>query len=323
VTSAVAAGADELLAGARRALRAGDGPVALDALGWWDLLADLDDEEHRTAACALFRAQGRELATTPALGGLVAQPYLDVVGGEPGSLVAAVPRHSARRGTVHVLVGGTGGRPILVDRPGRGTWVVDADAVTLRPIAVPGRLELHEVELDPGARAPTITDDAARGARERATWLGRVAVALEMLGAAEATVDLALQHAGDREQFAQPIGRFQAVRHLLAWASTDCVALDGATREAVRLDRSAPPRFADVVKALAGRNGRRICERSLQVLGAIGFTAEHEHHHAHGRVLALDALLGTSAQLTHELGSWLRTGGDPGYPAAILGTGGG
>ena len=75
------------------------------------------------------------------------------------------------------------------------------------------------------------------------------------------------------------------------------------------LDASAPPRYGEVAKALAGRNGRKACERSLQVLGGIGFTTEHEHHHHHSRVLALDALLGTSAGLTRQLGAWLRTAG--------------
>ena len=77
----------------------------------------------------------------------------------------------------------------------------------------------------------------------------------------------------------------------------------------------------EVVKALAGRNGRRACDRALQAFGGIGFTAEHEHHHFHSRVLLLDALLGSSAELTHDLGAWLRrTGADPGYPAAVLAT---
>ena len=85
------------------------------------------------------------------------------------------------------------------------------------------------------------------------------------------------------------------------------------------LDESAPPRYGEVVKALAGRNGRKACERSLQVLGGIGFTAEHEHHHHHSRVLALDALLGTSAQLTRQLGTWLRTSGaDERFAATFL-----
>jgi alkylation response protein AidB-like acyl-CoA dehydrogenase len=138
-------------------------------------------------------------------------------------------------------------------------------------------------------------------------FVGRLALASEILGAAETAVDLAVEHATHREQFGQPIGRFQAVRHLLAWASADCVAIEAVINKGVTLDESAPPMYGEVVKALAGRNGRKACERSLQVLGGIGFTAEHEHHHHHSRVLALDSLLGTSAHLTRRLGAWLRT----------------
>ena len=76
--------------------------------------------------------------------------------------------------------------------------------------------------------------------------------------------------------------------------------------------------FATVAKALAGRNGRRTCERAQQVLGGIGFTAEHDHHHFHSRVLALDGLLGASAALTRQLGAELRSNGDPGFAAAVL-----
>jgi alkylation response protein AidB-like acyl-CoA dehydrogenase len=87
----------------------------------------------------------------------------------------------------------------------------------------------------------------------------------------------------------------------------------------VRLDAAAPVQFDAVIKALAGRNGRRACERALQVLGAIGFTSDHDHHHHHSRVLALDALLGSANQLTPGLGRWLRTTGrDPGFAEAVL-----
>jgi hypothetical protein len=54
-------------------------------------------------------------------------------------------------------------------------------------------------------------------------------------------------------------------------------------------------------------------------MGAIGFTAEHQHHHHHSRVLALDSILGTSTELTRDLGTWLRTSAtDPGYPATLM-----
>jgi hypothetical protein len=310
---------EEYLAVATQAVRTSGAAAALDRLGWWDLLPHLDDPNLRPAAFALFRAQGRELGCSPAIGGLLAQPYLDRMVIPPGLVVGTVLRRSPRRGPVHLVVGDVDGRKLLVDRPGHGAALVGLDAVRLRPLELPGRLLLHEVEVDWSRATPLMDDADARRARARSAALGRVALALEILGAAETAVDLAVGHAGAREQFGQPIGRFQAVRHLLAWARTDCVAIQAVAREAVALDAMMPPRFDEVVKALAGRNGRRACERALQVLGGIGFTAEHDHHHHHGRVLALDALLGTSAELTHELGAWLRTGtGDPSYAPAVL-----
>ncbi|WP_241832409.1 acyl-CoA dehydrogenase family protein [Pseudofrankia sp. EUN1h] len=310
----------EFLDAACLALRASSqGGDPLDALGWWDLLPDLADRDSRMAALALFRAQGRELATSAALGALMAQPFLAVTGHTPGSLIATVNRHSPRRSERVVVLGDVAGRSLLIDRPGQGAGVVDADLVELRPLDLAGRLAIHEVEMDPSAWTPTVEERHASPVRGRGLFLGRLAVALDILGAAEGTLALAVAHAGAREQFGQPIGMFQAVRHLLAWAQTDCVALESAAVTAVRLDEATPPRHDEVLKALAGRNGRRVCERTLQVLGAIGFTAEHSHHHFHSRVLALDALLGTSAELTHALGTWVRqTRTDPAVNAAVL-----
>jgi alkylation response protein AidB-like acyl-CoA dehydrogenase len=46
-----------------------------------------------------------------------------------------------------------------------------------------------------------------------------------------------------------------------------------------------------------------------QVLGGIGFTAEHELHRHVKRSLVLDAMLGSSRELTREAGAALRTKG--------------
>jgi len=310
---------DEFLDTARQALRAGDGAAALRALDWWELLPELGDTAMRAATFALFRAQGRELASSVALGALAAQPFVEAAGAAPGSFAATFSRRSARRGPVTVAVGDVAGRQLLVDRPGAGVAIVDADRVVMRPIALPGRLVLHEVELGSNCGAAFLGEESAREARVRSAFLARIALAHEILGAAEGALALAIEHAGAREQFGEPIGRFQAVRHLLAWAATDCAAIASTASEAVALDTAAPPRFDEIAKALAGRNGRRCCERTLQVLGAIGFTNEHAHHHLHSRVLALDALLGSATQLSRELGAWLRvTRRDPRLPAAML-----
>ncbi len=314
---------DEFLSAASEAVRHSPGSDALDALGWWELLPDLDDRDARAAVFSLFRAQGRELAGSAAFGALLAHPYLAALGFAPGSVAATVTRRSVRRGTVVLVVGDPPSDHLLVDRPGAGASLVCVEDVELRPVSIPGRLALHEVEFHPGAARPTIAEKDAEIARSRSFFLGRIALAFEMLGAAEAALALAVDYAGIREQFGKPIGSFQAVRHLLAWAQTDCAAMLAVGWQAVALDRAAPAGFDEILKALAGRNARRACERTLQVFGGIGFTAEHDHHHFHSRVLALDSLLGSSAQLTRDLGARLRSGqSDPGIPRGLLLPGG-
>jgi hypothetical protein len=301
---------DEFLAASRQALRQASGPEALRSLGFWDLLDELADPAARAGLGALFRAQGQELAGSGALGGLLAHAY--VAGSEvpPSSVAAPVTRRSVRCGAVSVLVGDAEGVDlVLLDRPGLGAVLVERSDVELRPVDVAGRLPLHEIVADAARPVATIAEDRAEAARRRSGSLGRLACAFEILGAAEAALALAIEHAGARSQFGQPIGTFQAVRHLLAWARTDCTALLAVGERALVLDGRAPPRFDEVVKALAGRSGRRTCERTLQVLGAIGFTDEHDHHHCHSRVLVLDAVLGTSAELARDLGRWLREDG--------------
>ena len=66
---------DEFLTAACRVIQASAGSAALDALDWWQLLPHLGDADARAAVFATFRAQGRELGSSPALGGLLAQPY--------------------------------------------------------------------------------------------------------------------------------------------------------------------------------------------------------------------------------------------------------
>lgn len=310
---------DEFLLTATRAMAA-SGAGALDALGWWDLLAHVDDPDARDALFAGFRAQGRELVGSPALGVIVALPYLAAAGLDPGAAVAAIGRSTPQRGLVWDLLGDPGGRPVLFDVPGEGVHLVDADKIVPRAVEVAGGADLREVTADLSGPS-LLTRDVAERLRPRALYLGRVAAAHEILGASERAVGLALDHARVREQFGQPIGGFQAVRHLLAWAKTDCIAIDSVARRALLVLDDPPPHLDEALKALAGRNGRRACERSLQVLGGIGFTAEHDHHQHHSRVLLLDALLGTSSELTRHLGAWLRTGGEPTFARTVLARG--
>jgi hypothetical protein len=126
---------------------------------------------------------------------------------------------------------------------------------------------------------------------------GRVAAGWWLLGTGRAMLALARQHAVDRVQFGKPIAAFQAVRHKLA---DTLVALEGA--EATLRAAADDDLSCLLAKAAAGQAALVAARHCQQVLGGIGFTAEHALHHHVKRALVLDGLLGSTRELTREAG---------------------
>jgi Acyl-CoA dehydrogenase, C-terminal domain len=135
---------------------------------------------------------------------------------------------------------------------------------------------------------------------------GRHALGWWLVGAGRAMLSLARQHALDRSQFGRPVASFQAIRHRLA---ETLVAIEGA--EATLVAAAADPDDLSFVlaKAAAGQAALTAARHCQQVLGGIGFTAEHELHRHIKRALVLDAMLGSSRELTREAGKALRARG--------------
>jgi len=130
------------------------------------------------------------------------------------------------------------------------------------------------------------------------------ALAVEAVGVGERALELGVEHARTREQFGRPIGVYQAVSHKLAdtyletqlarslayWAAW-CVA-EG--------DPQAPVAAA-AAKAYAAEAAVAACERSIQVLGGIGFTWEHMLHRYYKRALWIQSFGGFPAVLRAEV----------------------
>ena len=135
---------------------------------------------------------------------------------------------------------------------------------------------------------------------------GRQALGWWLVGAGRAMLSLARQHALDRSQFGRPIASFQAIRHRLA---ETLVGIEGA--EATLVAAAAEPDDLSflLAKAAAGQAALTAARHCQQVLGGIGFTAEHELHCHIKRALVLDAMLGSSRELTREAGKALRAKG--------------
>jgi Acyl-CoA dehydrogenase, C-terminal domain len=138
---------------------------------------------------------------------------------------------------------------------------------------------------------------------------GRRALGWWLVGTSRAMLALARQHAVDRVQFGRHISSFQAIRHRLA---ETLVAIEGA--EATLDAATAQTHDADglaslLAKAAAGQAAQTAARHCQQVLGGIGFTAEHPLHHHVKRSLILDGLLGSARELTRQAGATLRAKG--------------
>ena len=134
----------------------------------------------------------------------------------------------------------------------------------------------------------------------------RRAVGWWLVGSARAMLTLARQHALDRVQFGRPIAGFQAVRHRLA---ETLVAIEGAEATLSLPGADNPDLTALLAKAAAGKAALTAAKHCQQVLGGIGFTAEHDLHHHVEAGLVLDGLLGSSRELTRKAGAGLRARG--------------
>ncbi len=149
---------------------------------------------------------------------------------------------------------------------------------------------------------------AAPGGRGRLLRLAdaRRALGWWLVGSSRAMLTLARQHALDRVQFGRPIAGFQAVRHRLA---ETLVAIEGAEATLSLPGDDNPDLTALLAKAAAGKAALTAAKHCQQVLGGIGFTAEHDLHHHVKRALVLDGLLGSSKELTRKAGAGLRARG--------------
>jgi alkylation response protein AidB-like acyl-CoA dehydrogenase len=133
---------------------------------------------------------------------------------------------------------------------------------------------------------PTPATRVAQGARGQALLAaaldrGALACAAQLLGVTEKLLDLAVAYAQQRQQFGQPIGAFQAVKHQLANLK---VALEYARpvvhRAAHSVARGAAARATHVshAKLVAGEAAALAARTALQVHGAIGYTWEQDLH---------------------------------------------
>jgi alkylation response protein AidB-like acyl-CoA dehydrogenase len=128
-----------------------------------------------------------------------------------------------------------------------------------------------------------------------------VALAAEAVGIGERALEYGVEHAKTREQFGRPIGVYQAVSHKLADTYVEMQLSRSLTYWAawcVAEDDSQAAVAAAAAKSYATDAAVAACERSIQVLGGIGFTWEHMLHRYYKRALWLQSFAGSGS--THR-----------------------
>jgi len=126
-----------------------------------------------------------------------------------------------------------------------------------------------------------------------------VGAAAVMLGAARKCMDMSVEYAKVREQFGQPIGAFQAIKHACAEMLVEVENAHGAVYYAAwALDEKAPDAAmaVSVAKSYVGDASRKVCGSSIQVHGGIGFTWEYDLHFFFKQAKYFEALYGDAEQ---------------------------
>ncbi len=298
----------ELLQGSIRALllsRPDDLVAGLADLGWEDVVAG----DEAAAIGMLFAEQGRAAIASAALDTVMRQAG----GGDwrspadcgPGVVVHPLGRAES---TIHgdrIQVDG-----VLLRAPDpAATAIVGIDQTSCAHILSAGQLADSTIALggfDPASRLHRvqITIDRADLAKVKTDWLSaaaaaRRALSSELIGNAQAMLDLAVDHVTQRIQFGRPIGANQTPRHRLA----ECYALLGGAHALVHAAwSSGTPWDAMVAKSYAGYAAHTTSRACLQVCGAMGLTSEHALGSYVKRSAVLDALYGGWQQAVLTLG---------------------
>ncbi len=104
---------------------------------------------------------------------------------------------------------------------------------------------------------------------------GRVAIASQAVGVAQAALDEAVEYANEREQGGKPIIEHQAISQKLADMQTDVQAARLLTRDAAKKnDGAVDPKAASMAKYFASETAVSVADDAVQVHGGYGYTKD-------------------------------------------------
>jgi len=254
------------------------------------------------------RLFGRNL-TSPSVIATMAAVHVAAEAGD-GDLVAALAAGEKRAAFANLRTPGASGPwdVQLIDAEGADLLLLlEADQAHLIPAAaardvteaeaIDQTVQLQRASIDRGAAIATAAGEAIP---QRVSLMASAYLA----GASEAARDMAVEYAKVREQFGQPIGAFQAVKHMCAeMALRSEAALTQAFYATLVFTTGSPDTGYEVAcaRSLADRAAVENGKANVQIHGGMGFTQEANAHHYLKRAFVLSALNSTRRGEQHRI----------------------
>ncbi len=219
----------------------------------------------------------------------------------------------------YVLQGVTADAFLVAARDGRGVSAVlvpaDAPGVGIEPQKTFGKDRQSIVRVKDVALPSSALAGRPGAAWPRFTALRTRLAALlcaDMIGGADAVLEMTTRYVCEREQFGVKLGTFQAVQQMVAVMAIELEGARHVTRQALwRLAEGLPAaREVAVAKAWTGRAYREATLAAHQLHGGAGYVIEHELHRYSARAKEAELRFGSTEEWLEALADELRLARD-------------
>jgi alkylation response protein AidB-like acyl-CoA dehydrogenase len=108
---------------------------------------------------------------------------------------------------------------------------------------------------------------------------GRIGIAAQAVGIAEAALEEAVKYSKERVQFGKPLAEFEALQFMLADMAVDVEVAKTMLYRVAWMKDSGAKRFTKesaMVKLFASEMAHRVCHKALQIHGGYGFVKDYK-----------------------------------------------
>ncbi len=187
------------------------------------------------------------------------------------------------------------------DEEGISLFVVDASSagISRRDYPTVDGMRASEITLDNVVveqHALVGDEDCGFEALEKAIDYGILAVAAEAVGAMEVLYKATVEYCKTREQFGQPIGKFQVLQHrmvdmFIEHEQSKSLLFMAAMRLEAGYDAEAK-KAVSALKVQVGKSGKFVGQNAIQLHGGMGMTDELNVGHYFKRLTTIETLFG-------------------------------